>query len=85
MVFKTPMDQGDLYPTGINSLGLNLDREFKDRGRNQATRDLTLIWMWGTCRDIFHFHGYVIFCLFTYANLLFYSIFQLKLYISTSK
>ena len=39
----------------------------------------------GTCRDIFYFYGYVIFCLFTYANLLFYSIFQLKQYISISK
>ena len=39
----------------------------------------------GTCRDIFYSLGYVIFCLFTYANLLFYSIFQLKQYISISK
>ena len=39
----------------------------------------------GTCRDVFYFLGYVIFRLFTYANLLFYSIFQLKQYISISK
>ena len=39
----------------------------------------------GTCRDVFYLLGYVIFCLFTYANLLFYSIFQLKQYISISK
>ena len=39
----------------------------------------------GTCRGIFCFHCYIILCLFTYANLLFYSIFQSRQYIYISK
>ena len=51
-----------------------------------VTSSFYVVLMYFLCGfNVFYFLGYAIFCLFTYANLFFYSIFQLKQYISISK